>query len=411
MISFKFDNVTINNDYIFKIEMKQQPTDFNFKLGMTVCRTMVLEIGKGAVAAIPEVVDVYENNILKWSFEVDELTEINDFVYRIFLTDKMVLLNQKFDWGNDKVQNILNAICNEYDMTNITLPAAIGNIEIEYDGYTTPRRLVGYIAELMGCYALIDKGNLTFRTFGQRTHTLNINTADRYDIGDHHKISRVVYDNLAHFENGDETGDTIYLDKNNFLLTAQAQVNSIYNVIKNFEWYDVSIEKCEVSSDVDFGDLISFGTYKTIAEVNFSYNGGWSGGYKCKYTTMRFQETDVVDNINQEIAKVNVTIDNQQAQIILTGERLDEIEGETQILSTHFYVDAVNQEARVTSQETTNPTSYTAFKGDGMRVYVDNNKVAEATSSRFECNKGLGVQDWAIEQGSSANVLNFYRKG
>lgn len=410
MISFKFDNVPVNNDYIFKVEMKQQPTDFTFKLGMTVCRTMILEVGKEAVAAIPQVAEVYENDILKWSFEVDEITEINNFVYRIFLTDKMVLLNERYDWGSDTIQVVLDAICVKYDMANITLPTGIGNIEIEYDGYTTPRKLVGYIAELMGGYALIDKGNLAFKTFGQNTHTLNINTANRCDIGDYHKITRVVYDNLAHYEAGDETGDTVYLDKNNFLLTTQTQVDNIYNVIKDFDWYDVSIEKCEVSSSVAFGDLITFETYKTVAEVNFEYDGQWLGGYNCKYTTMRFQETNVVDNVDQEIAKVNVTIDHQQAQIILTGERLDEVEGQTQTLSTHFYVDGVNQEARVTSQETTSPTSYTAFKKDGMRIYVETEKVAEATADRFNCNKGLGVQDWAIEQGSNVNILNIYRK-
>lgn len=59
----------------------------------------------------------------------------------------------------------------------------------------------------------------------------------------------------------------------------------------------------------------------------------------------------------------------------------------------HFQVDSASSSVRVTNEEVNPPQSYTAFQGDGMRVYVNGEQVAEATAQRFECDKGLGIQD------------------
>lgn len=88
------------------------------------------------------------------------------------------------------------------------------------------------------------------------------------------------------------------------------------------------------------------------------------------------------------------------------GETVDDIERR----SIHFQVDAEDQEVRVTSQDTYDPDTYTGFKDDGMRIYVDGEQVAEATANKFNCDRGLGVQDWVIEKGKGPNALIFYRK-
>ncbi len=114
-----------------------------------------------------------------------------------------------------------------------------------------------------------------------------------------------------------------------------------------------------------------------------------------------------VNNTSDKLASVNIKVNQQEGSLGILAQQVDESSNKL----IHLQVDSAKEEVRITNQTSESPSAYTSFKGDGMRVYVDNNKVAEATSSRFECNKGLGVQDWAIEQGSSANVLNFYRKG
>lgn len=119
------------------------------------------------------------------------------------------------------------------------------------------------------------------------------------------------------------------------------------------------------------------------------------------------EETEVVDQTINKINQVNVRINRQDGTIDLIGTQVNELERH----NIHFQVNTEASEVRVTNQETYDPTAYTSFKGDGMRIYVDGEQVAEATALRFECDKGLGVQDWAIEQGNSSNSLIFYRKG
>ena len=114
-----------------------------------------------------------------------------------------------------------------------------------------------------------------------------------------------------------------------------------------------------------------------------------------------------VNNTSDKLASVNIRVDQQEGSLGILAQRVDESSSKL----IHLQVDSANEEVRVTNQASLSPSAYTSFKADGMRVYVDSNKVAEATSNRFECNKGLGIQDWAIEHGSSAKVLNFYRKG
>lgn len=114
-----------------------------------------------------------------------------------------------------------------------------------------------------------------------------------------------------------------------------------------------------------------------------------------------------VNNTSDKLASVNIKVNQQEGSLGILAQQVDESSNKL----IHLQVDSAKEEVRITNQTSESPSAYTSFKGDGMRVYVDNNKVAEATSSRFECNKGLGVQDWAIEQGSSASALNFYRKG
>ena len=122
---------------------------------------------------------------------------------------------------------------------------------------------------------------------------------------------------------------------------------------------------------------------------------------------MEQQETEVIDNTTKRaINAVNIKIDRQAGTFDLMGQRIDDTE-ETLV---HFQVNSDAGEVRVTNQTTNPPTSYTAFKGDGMRVYVDGQLVAEATASRFECDKGLGVQDWSIEHGDNAAILMIYRR-
>lgn len=114
-----------------------------------------------------------------------------------------------------------------------------------------------------------------------------------------------------------------------------------------------------------------------------------------------------VQNTKDKLSSVNIKVNQQDGSL---GILAQQVEGTNNKL-IHFQIDSSNEEVRVSNQSTERPTSYTSFKSDGMRIFVDNVNVAEATASRFNCNQGLGVQDWVIQQDSNGNTLNFFRKG
>lgn len=117
--------------------------------------------------------------------------------------------------------------------------------------------------------------------------------------------------------------------------------------------------------------------------------------------------TEIENNTNNKLASVNIKINQQEGSLGILAQQVDETGNKL----IHFQVDSANEEVRITNQSSETPTSYTSFKGDGMRIYVDSQAVAEATVNRFNCNQGLGVQDWVIQQDSNGTTLNLFRKG
>ena len=145
----------------------------------------------------------------------------------------------------------------------------------------------------------------------------------------------------------------------------------------------------------------------TLVQIDWNYNGAWLGGYKLNVQTSLQEETQIKDNTDKKINKVNVEINRVDGTVSIIGSQVDDLERH----NIHFQVRSAESDVIVTNEESYTPSAYTSFKGDGMRIYVSDELVAEATAMRFECDKGLGVQDWAIESPpNKSQTLNFYRK-
>lgn len=148
--------------------------------------------------------------------------------------------------------------------------------------------------------------------------------------------------------------------------------------------------------------------YKTFIQPDYYYNNGyWVGGIDVELKSQEQEETEIVDSdTKRAINSVNTKIDRQAGTIDLIGRRVDDAED----VLIHLQVNSGAGEVRVTNEDVNPPKSYTSFKGDGMRIFVENEQVAEATANRFNCDKGLGVQDWAIEHAENEpEVLMIYR--
>lgn len=91
-----FDDVLIVDDYYASLTKSGELFEGNFKLGLTMCEPHTLEVAKEAFTEIPEIVTIYENDVLVKTLYVDEYKE-NDFTIELSLLDNMVKFNFPYD--------------------------------------------------------------------------------------------------------------------------------------------------------------------------------------------------------------------------------------------------------------------------------------------------------------------------
>lgn len=460
-VFFNDSSTPIDKINIVGLKQTAQSLSGNFKLGSTVCRTFEIDILKSAVSTQPSIITLKEGNMddqtsdvpYAGNLVVDTIEDTNEVYYKYKVADKMINTNRVLGWeydgkdpawdalgDNPTADAVLGYICNALQLTKPTIlvdGAALYGLTIPcaLDSTITARDFIGYFAEINGGYAYISDDGASLciaRYLVDPLATIDARYCSSIKIGDMHCITRVVYDSVLHAEAGDPvttTGDTVYVNTNNILFTdsgkdtIQAAVNNINAAIHGFTFYNIEVEKCPVRGDIRAGETIGFSitkggittVYNTIAQSDWSYNGGWLGGYKLEVQTSRQEETSIIDNTRKRLYKVGAEIDRASGEIVLMGqsinERIDDVESSVNNHEIYFRVRANQGDVIVTNESAASPTAYTSFKGDGMRIYVGNVLVAEATVNRFECDRGLGVQDWAIESPTGKpQTLNFYRK-
>lgn len=457
-VFFNDSSTPIDKINIVGLKQTAQSLSGNFKLGSTVCRTFEIDILKSAVSTQPSTITLKEGNmddqtsdvVYAGNLIVDSIENTNEFYYKYKVTDKMINTNEVLGWeyeGKDStwdnisspvtVDKVLTYICNKLGLTKPTALAdgsALYGTDIPcvLDSTITARDFIGYFAEINGGYAYIDNNGSLLRIakyLKTAPYDMDADYCSSIKIGDKHNITRVSYDSVIHKEKGTTTGDTLYLNPQNILITdtgsftIQAVVDHVYSIINGFTFYNLEVDKCPIQGDIRAGNTIKFivtkdgvtNEYNTIAQADWTYNGGWLGGYKLNVQTSKQEETSVIEDTKKTLYKVDAKINRVDGEIVLMGQsingRIDDVESAVNDHEIYFRVRANEGDVIVTNQSAASPTAYTSFKGDGMRIYVGGTQVAEATANRFNCDKGLGVQDWAIESPSNSTaILNFFRR-
>ena len=417
-MTIKFDNVIVDPINVIGLKQSAHSLSDYFKLGGTVARTFEIDVLKSAVSTQPSIITIEDDNDdLYATLFVDSIDDTNDAYYKYKCADKMLLMNKSLDWTslgtNPTVSQVLNYICNEFSST---VPTGLYGLDAPaiLDSTMSARTFLGWLAELQGGYSYIDEsGNIKIVPYSN-TSEGSINTEDcsSYKVGTEHTFTRVAYNSLPAIYRGDETGETVYLNTQNVLFsdsdnyTIEGMVDHIFDIIDGFSFYNIQVDKCLVLPNIRCGQMISIGGKPTIVQIDWDYNGRWNGGYDLQLQVSTEEEAQINNDLEEFKRQVGVIIDRQNDQIDIFATRISAIEED----NIHFQV--VPGEVRVTSQEMDPPTAYTGFKEDGMRIYVpeSDKPVAEATVDRFNCNKGLGVQDWAIEQNTTGETLLFYRR-
>lgn len=203
-----------------------------------------------------------------------------------------------------------------------------------YDNTITAREYVGYIAELNGGYAFINSdGELELKKFSNIVEkTINVDECSDYEIGDYHRITKVVYDNgVAYYENGADSYNTLYINPNNVFIENQADINNIYNAVQGLEFYSFKTTNCPIYSDIYTGDCIKFtdGTndYLTFAQSEPSFYGNFTGGYKFVVNSEKQESTTEISGVENNYKRLKILQDRANASLkILAEEKVGEDE-------------------------------------------------------------------------------------
>lgn len=336
MMEIYFDDVLINEDYYTSLSTNFALFNDTFYLGSTASNIYNMSIAKEAVTTQPNIVIIKDNGLLVATLVVDKIEE-DDFEYKYTLTDKMVNLEFKYDAskifnnGSATLLEIAQDICNKAGIVLATMDFRSYDKSINwYDNTRTAREYIGYIAELNGGYAQIEKdGKLYFlKQNNVSAKTISIDDCADFNIGEKHKITRVVYElGSLKYSFGDETGNTLYLSGDNVFITEESEVEEIYNEIKDFEFYSFNTSNCPIDYEIMAGQVITFtdGTsnYPTIAGYNLTYNGAWYGGYDLNVATKKQEETQVI-NTSERIKDLLIKVDRESNKITQAIKEIDE---------------------------------------------------------------------------------------
>lgn len=368
-INIRFDGETIDEHAIMSLSQSGTLFDSSFKLGATLCRQVALKVNSSYISnKNPSKVQIYDGTTLKFTLQVDSVSEEDKNSYSYTLVDSMINLNAEldeiFEWDTSKsytVQTIVNNICDYISSDRVTVDY-IGDLAISWDWTTSARDFISYIAEINGSYARISpKGNLEFINHKNATkHGLNINYCADIEIGEYHKIDRVGYEQgtaSIFYPNEEVENNTVYINDENTLITDSGNytrediIKHIYECINGFEFYSMKIERCKVAQDAIAGDIIEINygneglandigeTFLTasgveisvsqltkgipfIAQIDWGFNTEWNGGFECQIDTAKQEETSV-DTLTQKTKAINIKVDREVNKITQSVEDLE----------------------------------------------------------------------------------------
>lgn len=186
-----------------------------------------------------------------------------------------------------------------------------------YDNTVSARTYLSYIAEQAGGIAVIGRdGKLYIKTIGGSSATLPLKLFKTFKWGEKFKITRVRYDDGTQlFEKGDTTGNTVYISQDNMYIVDQEQINNIYNVLKDLEFYSFEGESI-IDPALDTGDIVVIDGKNVIYQGSMQFSGRWIASIESKIQCKAKEETTrrtpsqktinrrVESNINQINGKI-----------------------------------------------------------------------------------------------------------
>ena len=406
MIKLYFDENEIDKDYYRALSQSYILFDKSFHLGSVPSNTFRIELNNNANIGIFKSVKVeLDNNDYAHIF-YDNVDNSNGNKNIISLSDRMVdfefdydasILINKSAKGYVTILEILEDICSKKGVILATKDFNLKDKQITwYDSTISARKYISYIATLNGGFARINRsGELELVKYTNIIKSeINVNTCLDYKVGEHHKITRVVWDiGVDKWEYGDETGNTLYLDTDNPFITQKKDVESIYNLIKDFEFYSVKISKCPIDNNINIGDTIALRIgdtlYPFIAQLELNYNGGFHGGYSFIVNTEKIEETSA-NELENKIKSFKSRLNRDEAKLELISQQTSEQGSQIATLDFNY------EEIRLGLENVADNKKLTGAE-ILLRINEDGTSEAKMNASKIKLegyttiNKGFGV--------------------
>lgn len=450
-IRILFDDKELSSQAIMSLSQSGQLFDSTFKLGSTLCRSVKLEVNSRYVSLPrPNVVYIYDDDVIKFTLYIDNVEKVDDFTYSYTLCDSMVKLNvalsDVFDWDTSTsytVQTIVDNICDYIGSSHVTVDY-IGDLSVSWDWDTMARDFLSYVAEINASYVYINaSGNVTFVEHKNApSHTLDVETCEDISIGEYHCIQRVGYEQASasiYYPTTEVDYNTVYINQDNVLITDSGDftregiIQHIYEKINGFEFYCMSTSKCEIYQDCIAGDIINtsvindkfLATAKgqilantlgqkliariktsipTIAQIDWSYNAKWNGGYDLDIDTDVQEETQIVSSTEKKIKSLKITVDRElgliKQEVSDVNEKVDDVNTE---LTTKY--STTEQTSEMISSQVSEMKS--TIEGD-VSSTLRNYSTLQQTSNAISAAVSSEVSRADNKYATSSDVANTY---
>jgi hypothetical protein len=265
--------------------------------------------------------------------------------------------------------DIFEYICNTYEVDfDENYPKTPNITTGTYDSTISGKQWLSWIAETKGCNVKIDRNGVLKLVPLKATKSVTINAlrSKTWELGEPYKITRVRYE-LEGIENGDTTGNTLYIRSDNpFMAGTREQISTIveniYNVVKDTEIYALKNENVG-DITLDAWDIIEFSlgdkSYLTINDNTITFEQSIMTKIEPKIPTAQQQEVvnvkeedpkAAIKTIKREINTLDATIidtitkvDDNTNQITTIKESIDGLEvnfqksGNNLVRNTMFY--------------------------------------------------------------------------
>lgn len=209
--------------------------------------------------------------------------------------------------------DIFEYICNTYGVDfDENYPKTPNITTGTYDSTISGKQWLSWIAETKGCNVKIDRNGVLKLVPLKATKSVTINAlrSKTWELGEPYKITRVRYE-LEGIENGDTTGNTLYIRSDNpFMAGTREQISTIveniYNVVKGTEIYALKNENVG-DITLDAWDIIEFSlgdkSYLTINDNTITFEQSIMTKIEPKIPTAQQQE---VVNVKEEDPKATI---------------------------------------------------------------------------------------------------------